>query len=660
MNIYRSLGSFLLLSFSLPLLAVDWQPLNPADLSLKQSKNDPNADAEALFREVRISSEQHGENVRNLNSEYVRLKIFTERGKDLGNVQIPYFGASNIYDIAGRTIHPDGSIVELKKDSIFDKVIEKRGFKTKVITFALPDIQPGSIIEYKYVKTEGDDRHYFSTHELEVQSAFPVDEVRFYIKPLPSNIYPTMRFLPFGCRPEHVDANRDGFDLITVKDVPAFHEEPYSPPELSAKQWILIFYEDNGKVGKDKYWTTLGKEEYKEYGEGIKVNGEMKELAAQLTAGVTTDDAKLDKILNYCRTQIKDVFGDEITTRELDKAKPNRNTIDTMKRKEGDRMDIQMVFVALAKAAGYDARLVKLADRATFLFGPNMQSRFFLNESDVAVSVGDKWKFYDVNNTALPAGQLRWEEQGVYALILDGKDPEMVKTPMLTARENIKNRVAQFTLSEDGTLEGDVRELIFGNEAADWRQRNKHTNDEQREEEIRKELKQRFADFEATSLHITVNPDPSKPVGITYHLVVHRYAQRTGKRLFVEPDFFAAQYVNRFPENIRHNNVYFEYPWGEVDSVDVTLPAGFALDHADAPAGVNIPNTCDYAVKIGYDKEHNQIQYRRHLFFGDKEILLYENKVYPTLKKVFDTMHEADNHILTFKNDAGGAAPSAQ
>ena len=54
----------------------------------------------------------------------------------------------------------------------------------------------------------------------------------------------------------------------------------------------------------------------------------------------------------------------------------------------------------------------------------------------------------------------------------------MVKTPMLTARDNIKNRVAQFTLSEDGTLEGDVRELIFGNEAADWRQRNKHTNDE--------------------------------------------------------------------------------------------------------------------------------------------------------------------------------------
>ena len=218
----------------------------------------------------------------------MRLKIFTERGKDLGNVQIPYFGASNIYDIAGRTIHPDGSIVELKKDSIFDKVIEKRGFKTKVITFALPDIQPGSIIEYKYVKTEGDDRHYFSTHELEVQSAFPVDEVRFYIKPLPSNIYPTMRFLPFGCRPEHVDANRDGFDLITVKDVPAFHEEPYSPPELSAKQWILIFYEDNGKVGKDKYWTALGKDEYKEYGEGIKVNGELKQLAAQLTAGATT------------------------------------------------------------------------------------------------------------------------------------------------------------------------------------------------------------------------------------------------------------------------------------------------------------------------------------------------------------------------------------
>jgi DUF971 family protein len=72
--------------------------------------------------------------------------------------------------------------------------------------------------------------------------------------------------------------------------------------------------------------------------------------------------------------------------------------------------------------------------------------------------------------------------------------------------------------------------------------------------------------------------------------------------------------------------------------------------------GVNIPSTCDYAIKIAYDKEHNTLQYRRHFFFGDKNVLLFEVKVYPTLKKVFDAMHDSDNHMLTFKNDAAVAA----
>ena len=44
---------------TVPALA-DWRPVNPADLALKQSKTDPNADAEALFREVHISNDQHG------------------------------------------------------------------------------------------------------------------------------------------------------------------------------------------------------------------------------------------------------------------------------------------------------------------------------------------------------------------------------------------------------------------------------------------------------------------------------------------------------------------------------------------------------------------------------------------------------------------------
>ncbi len=635
--------------FAAPMVA-EWRPVNPADLALKQSRVDPNADAEALFREVHISNEQQGVSYpRNIVTEYVRLKIFTARGKELGNVQLPYYRSEIISDVQGRTIHPDGSIVELDKGSIFNKVLEKRGYKTKVITFAMPAVEVGSIIEYRYRKNEGERTNRYQP--LDVQSEYPVDEVTFFIKPL-SNIYityPTMRYLPFGCNPERGPVTHDGFEVLTIRNVPAFHDEPFSLPRYSARQWVLIYYEENSKSGKDQYWTALGKDVYHEYSHEIKVNGEIRALAEQIVSGAANDDEKLNKLLHYCRTELKDTSRDEIATASRDETRINKNTLDTIHRKQGTTTDINYAFLALAQALGFDARRADLSDRATFLFAPAMQSRYFLNTFDTAVNVGGKWRFYDVTNPALPGGQLRWQEQGVYALIDDDKHPEMVLTPMLTAAENMKRRIAVLSLSEDGALEGDIRVMRFGSYATEWREHNRDTNDAQREQELRDELKERFADFSLTRAGFFASPDPANPVGVTYHIVIPHYAQRTGKRLFLQPDYFAAGFGSLFTDSTRHNHVYFEFPWSEVDTVEVKLPAGFDLDHADAPGSIHARPTCDYTVTMGLDKANRLLKYDRRLSFGDKTLLVFDKQVYPTLKGVFDSMHEADNHMLTLK-----------
>jgi transglutaminase-like putative cysteine protease len=628
----------------------DWRPIDPADLALKRSKVDANADAEALFREVYISNEQQGLSYpRNIVREYVRLKIFTERGKELANVTLPYFRNETIFDVQGRTIHPDGSIAELTKASIFSKVIDKRGFQTKVITFALPAVEPGSIVEYRFTKNEGERTNRYQP--LEVQSEYPVDELTFFIRPLSSIYvsYPAMRYYPFGCAPERGQATREGFDVLKVKNVPSFHDEPFSPPRYSARQWILVYYEENSKSGKDQYWTSLGKEIYGEYSHEIKVNGDVKALAAEITAGVQTDEEKLDKILKYCRTELKDIGRDEIATETREASKINKNTADTLRRKQGTTRDINYVFIALAQAAGFDARRAELSDRSTFLFGPAMQSRYFLNAFDIAVKLGDRWRFYDVTNPALAGGQLRWQEQGVYALISDGKHPEMVQTPVLSAAESMERRIATLSLSEEGALEGDVREIKFGNFASEWRERNRDTNDAQREQALQDELKERFADFTLSNATFTVSSDASKPVGIVYHILIPNYAQRTGKRLFVRPDYFGAGFGSRFTATTRYNNIYFDFPWSEFDSIQLKLPAGFELDHADAPLGVNAPPTCTYGVKMTLNKEQNVLGYERRLTFGSKDLVMFGKEVYPTLKNVFDAMHKSDNHMLTLK-----------
>src|SRR5215510_1160612 len=94
----------------------EWRPVGPADLALKTAVVEPNADAEAIFWDIRI--DDGGQNDLVLN-HYLRIKIFTERGRDqYSKIDIPYLSGIKIKDVAARTIKPDGSTVELTKEEI--------------------------------------------------------------------------------------------------------------------------------------------------------------------------------------------------------------------------------------------------------------------------------------------------------------------------------------------------------------------------------------------------------------------------------------------------------------------------------------------------------------------------------------------------------------
>jgi hypothetical protein len=95
---------------------------------------------------------------------------------------------------------------------------------------------------------------------------------------------------------------------------------------------------------------------------------------------------------------IKNINSDRVSTEERDAYKPNLNAGDTFRRKVGTSEDIDYLFISLGQAAGYDARHALVTDRRWFLFAPQVQSAFFLNNSDAALQVNGKWKFFDVSD----------------------------------------------------------------------------------------------------------------------------------------------------------------------------------------------------------------------------------------------------------------------
>src|SRR5713226_6461086 len=91
----------------------DWRPVDPSELALKTSTVEKDADAEALFWEVRVSDEVEGGTPRTVLKHYVRIKIFTERGRESqSKIDIPYLSSWSITDIAARTVTPGNRIIE--------------------------------------------------------------------------------------------------------------------------------------------------------------------------------------------------------------------------------------------------------------------------------------------------------------------------------------------------------------------------------------------------------------------------------------------------------------------------------------------------------------------------------------------------------------------
>jgi hypothetical protein len=132
---------------------------------------------------------------------------------------------------------------------------------------------------------------------------------------------------------------------------------------------------------------------------------------------------------------------------------------------------------------------------------------------------------------------------------------------------------------------------------------------------------------------------------------VHRYAERTGKRLFLQPAYFRRNSSAEFSTSERKFDLYFQYSWSEFDEVSIALPEGYELENAEAPASHEIPEVGAYKVQLGVSPD-NELVYTRDFRFGENGNILFPATAFPQLKKVFDIVHEMDNHVVILRETA--------
>jgi hypothetical protein len=433
--------------------------------------------------------------------------------------------------------------------------------------------------------------------------------------------------------------------------MPALKVEPQMPPQDSVRAFVLVFYSSNDQSDAAKYWSKIGKERYEDAKPQIKPNDDVRKKTAEVVAGATTPEQVIGKLFQFIRTNIKNVNDDasDFTPQQREKFKENKQPSDTLKRGMGTGSDIIYLFASMATAAGLDARIVWAGDRSDFFFHPGLADDYFLGNQDVAIKIGNEWKFFDPTAVYLPPGMLYWGEEDNHALIPDPKESIFVITPLSSADKSLEKRKAILKLAEDGTLEGDVVIEYTGHIGAEKKEYNDDDSPAQREETLKQMLKTRMSTAELTNIQIDNVRDYDKPFTYRFHIRVPGYAQRTGKRLFLQPAFFEKGIEPLFTTSQRKYRIYFPYPWSEKDEVEIQLPEGYELENPARPQPIDVGAASKYELRITITGDHRVLQCARDFFFGSKDNLLFEPDTYNAMKTYFEAIHEADNHTLTLK-----------
>ena len=637
-----------------------WRPVTPEELQAKAPVVEADADAEALLWEVYVDDQDTGGTLQTVLTHYVKVKIFSERGREAFSKIDIHFGRIEgldadirIRDIAARTTKLDGTVVELKDSDIFEKDIElgpKTSLKAK--SFVVPGVEVGAIIEYRWREIRGvvtyHQRLYFARD-------IPVRLVKYHIKPVD---HPELGMggQPFNIVNTPFVKESNGFWITTAANVPSFKPEPLMPPEYSIRPWLLLYYTKNVKIEPEKYWKQYGRKAFDEHKPMTKVSDEVRRAAHEATLAETAAEKKIEKIVHYVRAKIKDINEDanKFSAEDRKNFRPNKDAAETLTRGLGTAHDINMAFAAMAAATGMDARIVNLPRRSDVVFPKWFTDDYFMRTECVAINFEGTWKYFDPASRYAPFGMLRWQGEGQPALISDAREPIWTTTPLSPASRSMRKRAATMRLLADGTLEGNVRIEYTGHIGAYYKEFNDDRSQHQQEAALRSMIKSDvLSSAEISDISVENINDPDKPLVYSFKLSVPGYASRTDKRIFLQPNIFERSTKPLFSESSRRYDIYFQFPYSERDQVAIELPPGFELENPDAPqmvkdsSGIGVNQLTLY---IGKDKK--SLTYVRNFAFGNGGVLAFDKSAYAQLKTLFDAFYKANAHEITLKQSA--------
>jgi len=634
-----------------------FQPVSPDELKMTSEPLAPGAPAIILYRQ--LDRDDNGRTSHEDN--YFRVKILTEEGRDFANIEIPFFkGAENIVNIRARTIKPDGSIVNFD-GKVYEKTIVKaKGVKYLAKTFTLADVQVGAIIEYLY-SDDFDELYLFSSHWILSNELF-TKRAEFSLNPYTLKPYQSYFLNPFRLRwvfvrlPPGAEPKKgaDGIVRMEANNIPAFPAEDFMPPENELKSRVdFIYADDTEERDPEKYWRHVGKGHNDSLESFVGKRKAMESAVAQITSSSDAPEVKLRKIYDRVQAIRNTSYEVQKTEQETKRAKEKSldNVEELWKRGYGNGRDLTWLFLALSRAAGFEAYGCLVSDRRHYFFAPQSMERRKLDANVVLVKLNGKDVYFNPGAAFAPFGMLTWSETGTQGLRLDKDGGTWIRTPLPQRSESRIERTAKLRLADTGDLEGKLTITYTGLEAMRRRLEQRHADEVEHKKLLEDELKEQIP--AGAEVELTNKPDwiaSKTPLVAEFNLKIPGWASNAGKRAVISVGIFTAAEKRIFEHANRVHPIYLEYPFEKLDDVTIEIPAGWRT------SSVPVARTQDghilmYNLKV--EDNNGTLHLTRKL---SADAGMFDPKYYTGLRNFFQVVRSGDDEQIVLQPGTAAAS----
>jgi Domain of Unknown Function with PDB structure (DUF3857) len=242
----------------------------------------------------------------------------------------------------------------------------------------------------------------------------------------------------------------------------------------------------------------------------------------------------------------------------------------------GDCKALSNYMYSLLKEAGIKScyTLVYSGEEENFYLPDFVYNQF--NHIILNVPMPKDTIWLECTSQTLPAGYLSGFTSDRYVLAITEDGGKLVHTPKYGLNENVEDRKVFATLDEESGMKIKAVTNYSGQQQDFYQKSIRHMA----KDKVKEWLGKRFdlATYDITGFDYAEQKGTIPWVKETIDMEVKNYATITGKRVFIVPNILTRHSRKLSADSTRKYDIEFVTEYKDVDTVEISLPAGYALE----------------------------------------------------------------------------------